>query len=165
MTGRHGRYHRLVFLFLVALFIVIPLIEIAVIIQVGQWLGVVNTIGLLLLISVVGAWLVKRQGLGVWRRIRDQQQAGQVPAAAVFDGALILVAGVLLLFPGFVTDAFGLLLLLPPVRAGVRALLRRRFTRRVQVVRSVRTATWSRSERPWASSPPPEPPRSIPPRQ
>jgi UPF0716 protein FxsA len=154
-----------VFLFLVALFIVVPLIEIAVIIQVGQWLGVVNTIGLLLLVSVVGAWLVKRQGLGVLRRIRDQQQAGQVPAAAVFDGALILVAGALLLFPGFVTDAMGLLLLLPPVRTGVRALLRRRFTRRVQVVRSVRTATW-RTDRPsYPSSSPPEPPRSIPPGQ
>ena len=154
------------FLFLVALFIVIPLIEIAVIIQVGQWLGVVNTIGLLLLVSVVGAWLVKRQGLGVLRRIRDQQQAGQVPAAAVFDGALILVAGVLLVFPGFVTDAMGLLLLLPPVRAGVRAFLRRRFTRRVQVVRSVRTATWSQADRPpYPSSRPSEPPGSIPPGQ
>jgi UPF0716 protein FxsA len=157
-------------MFLVALFIVIPLVEIAVIIQVGDWLGIVNTIGLLILVSVVGAWLVKQQGLGVLRRIRDQQQAGQVPAAAVFDAALILVAGALLLFPGFVTDAVGLLLLLPPVRAGVRAFLRRRFTRRVQVVRSVRTATWSQSNPPSSPSQdrppsPPEPPRSLPPRQ
>jgi UPF0716 protein FxsA len=150
-------------MFLVALFIVIPLVEIAVIIQVGDWLGIVNTIGLLILVSVVGAWLVKWQGLGMLRRIRQQQQAGQVPAAAVFDGALILVAGALLLFPGFVTDVFGLLLLLPPVRAGVRAFLRRRFVRRVQVVQSVRTATWSEPGRP--PYPPPEPPRSLPPRQ
>ena len=153
-------------LFLVALFIVIPLVEIAVIIQVGDWLGIVNTIGLLILVSVAGAWLVKRQGLGVLRRIGEQRQAGQVPAAAVFDGALILVAGALLLFPGFVTDVFGLLLLLPPVRAGVRAFLRRRYTRRVQVVRSVRMATWSQSGRPPDPPyPPPEPPRSLPPRQ
>lgn len=153
-------------LFLVALFIVIPLVEIAVIIQVGDWLGIVNTIGLLILVSVAGAWLVKRQGLGVLRRIGEQRQAGQVPAAAVFDGALILVAGALLLFPGFVTDVFGLLLLLPPVRAGVRAFLRRRYMRRVQVVRSVRTATWSQSGRPPDPLyPPPEPPRSLPPRQ
>lgn len=153
-------------LFLVALFIVIPLVEIAVIIQVGDWLGIVNTIGLLILVSVAGAWLVKRQGLGVLRRIGEQRQAGQVPAAAVFDGALILVAGALLLFPGFVTDVFGLLLLLPPVRAGVRAFLRRRYTRRLQVVRSVRTATWSQSGRPPDPPyPPPEPPRSLPPRQ
>lgn len=149
-------------LFLVALLIVIPLVEIAVIIQVGDWLGIVNTIGLLILVSVVGAYLVKRQGLGVLRRIGEQRQAGQVPAAAVFDGALILVAGMLLLFPGFVTDVLGLLLLLPPVRAGVRAFLRRRFARRVQVVRSVRTATWSGPQRPYQ---PPEPPRSLPPRQ
>jgi UPF0716 protein FxsA len=155
-----------VVLFLVALFIVVPLVEIAVIIQVGDWLGLVNTIGLLILVSVAGAWLVKRQGLGVLRRIGEQRQAGQVPAAAVFDGALILVAGALLLFPGFVTDVFGLLLLLPPVRAGVRAFLRRRYMRRVQVVRSVRTATWSQSGRPPEPPyPPPEPPRSLPPRQ
>jgi UPF0716 protein FxsA len=155
-----------VVLFLVALFIVIPLVEIAVIIQVGDWLGIVNTIGLLILVSVAGAWLVKRQGLGVLRRIGEQRQAGQVPAAAVFDGALILVAGALLLFPGFVTDVFGLLLLLPPVRAGVRAFLRRRYMRRVQVVQSVRTATWSQSGRPPDPPyPPPEPPRSLPPRQ
>jgi UPF0716 protein FxsA len=152
----------LVLLFLVALFIVVPLIEIAVIIQVGQWLGVLNTIGLLLLVSVVGAWLVKRQGLGALRRIRDQQQEGKVPAVAVFDGALILVAGVLLLFPGFVTDVFGLLLLVPPVRAAVRAFLRRRFRARVRVVRSARWQT----DRPWyPSSRPPEPPPSIPPGQ
>jgi UPF0716 protein FxsA len=152
--------------FLIALFIVIPLIEIAVIIQVGEALGVVNTIGLLLLVSVVGAWLVKRQGLGVLRRIREQQQAGQIPAAAMFDGALVLVAGALLLTPGFVTDAVGLLLLLPPVRAGVRAFLRRRVTKRVRIVRGVRPESWSRGDRPWyPNSPPPEPPRSVPPRQ
>jgi UPF0716 protein FxsA len=152
-----------VILFLIALFIVIPLIEIAVIIQVGEALGVVNTIGLLLLVSVVGAWLVKRQGLGVLRRIREQQQAGQIPAAAMFDGALVLVAGALLLTPGFVTDAVGLLLLLPPVRAGVRAFLRRRVMARVRVVRP---ESWSRGGRPWyPNSPPPEPPRSVPPRQ
>jgi UPF0716 protein FxsA len=152
-----------VVLFLIALFIVIPLIEIAVIIQVGEALGVVNTIGLLLLVSVVGAWLVKRQGLGVLRRIREQQQAGQIPAAAMFDGALVLVAGALLLTPGFVTDAVGLLLLLPPVRAGVRAFMRRRMMARVRVVRP---ESWSRGGRQWyPNSPPPEPPRSVPPRQ
>lgn len=149
--------------FLIALFIVIPLIEIAVIIQVGEALGVLNTIGLLLLISVVGAWLVKRQGLGVLRRIRQQQQAGQIPAAAMFDGALVLVAGALLLTPGFVTDAVGLLLLLPPVRTGVRAFLRRRFVARVRVVRP---EAWSRPDRSsYPHTPPSEPPRSVPPRQ
>src|SRR5207244_5105715 len=112
-----------------------PFSEIAVIIRVGPWLGVVDTIGLLLLISVLGAWVVKRQGTGVLRRIREQWLAGQVPAADVFDGALILVAGVLLLTPGFVTDAAGLVLLLAPVRKGIRRWLRRRFLVRVELLR------------------------------
>ena len=113
--------------FLVALFIAVPLIEIAVIIQVGSWLGVLNTLALLILISVLGAWLVKRQGVGLLRRVQGELAAGRVPATALVDGALLLVAGTLLLIPGFVTDFFGLLLLLPPVRAGIRSWLRRRW--------------------------------------
>jgi UPF0716 protein FxsA len=154
-----------VFAFFVALAIVIGLIEITVMIQVGQWLGVVNTIGLLLLVSVVGALLVKHQGVGVVRRIQQQRLAGQVPAAPVFDGALILLAGVLLVIPGFVTAAVGLLLLIPPVRAGVRRFVRWRFMRRVEVVR-VASQYRYRTDRPWyPSTPRPDPPRSIPPRQ
>jgi UPF0716 protein FxsA len=114
---------------LVALFIVVPLVEIAVIIQVGSWLGVVDTLVLLILISVLGAWLVKRQGVGLLRRIQFELANGRVPGSALVDAALLLVAGVLLLVPGFVTDAIGLLLLLPPVRAAVRSWLRRRWQR------------------------------------
>lgn len=150
--------------FLVAILIVVGLVEFTVIIQVAQWIGVGDTIGLLLVVSVVGAWLVKRQGLGVLRRIREQRLAGQVPAAHAFDAALILVAGGLLLVPGFVTDALGLLLLLPPVRAGVRCFLRWRFLARVQVVRS---ASWSRSGAPpeptESTRQPPPSPRPLPP--
>ena len=113
--------------FLVALFIAVPLIEIAVMIQVGSWLGVLNTLALLILISVLGAWLVKRQGVGLLRRVQGELAAGRVPATALVDGALLLVAGTMLLLPGFVTDFFGLLLLLPPVRAGIRSWLRRRW--------------------------------------
>jgi len=118
-------------LVLVLLFIAVPLIEIAVIIQVGSWIGVVETIVLLVSVSIFGAWLVKRQGIGVLRRIMSERDEGKVPGAALFDAALILVAGVLLLTPGFVTDVVGLLLLVPPVRAGIRAFLRRRWTKRV----------------------------------
>ena len=113
--------------FLVALFIAVPLIEIAVIIQVGSWLGVLNTLALLILISVLGAWVVKRLGVGLLRRVQGELAAGRVPATALVDGALLLVAGTMLLLPGFVTDFFGLLLLLPPVRAGIRSWLRRRW--------------------------------------
>ena len=151
--------------FLVALAIVVGVVEISVIIQVGQWIGFLNTVGLLLLVSLVGAWLVKRQGLGVMARIREQRSAGRIPTTEAFDGALILVAGVLLVIPGFVTDAFGLLLLFPPIRAVVRRFVSRRVLREVDMVR---TKQWTRGEpRPRQYVPPerpqPPPPTPLPP--
>lgn len=124
---------------LVVLFIAVPIAEIAVIIKVGSLIGFGETIALLLVISVCGAWLVKRQGLGVLRRVREQMSLGRVPGAELVDGALILVAGVLLLAPGFITDAAGLVLLVPPVRSGIRRVARRRLGRRV--TRRVRVVT------------------------
>jgi len=111
-------------------FILLPIIELAVIIQVGQAIGVFNTIGVLLLVSVVGAWLVKREGLGVWNRFQRQVQTGVVPTREIADGVLILFAGALLCTPGFVTDILGILLLLPPVRAAVRSAALYRAGRR-----------------------------------
>jgi UPF0716 protein FxsA len=151
--------------FLVALAIVVGVVEISVIIQVGQWIGFLNAVGLLLLVSLVGAWLVKRQGLGVMARIREQRSAGRIPTTEAFDGALILVAGVLLVIPGFVTDAFGLLLLFPPLRAVVRRFVSRRVLREVDMVR---TKQWTRGEpRPRQYVPPerpqPPPPTPLPP--
>ena len=109
-----------------------PLIEIAVFVQVVQWIGVVDTLALMLVISLCGAWLVKRQGVGTFARMRAELDAGRIPTGPMTDGGLLAVAGFLLLVPGFVTDFFGLLLLLPPVRAGVRAWLARRFTVRTR---------------------------------
>lgn len=146
--------------FFVALAIVVGIVEITVMIQVAQVIGVVNTIGLLLLVSLLGVWLVKRQGLGVMARIREQRLAGRLPAAEVFDGALILVAGVLLVIPGFVTDALGLLLLIPPIRALARGFVRRRVMREVEMVRSKQ---WTQGERPPPQYVPPEAPRRPPP--
>lgn len=113
--------------YLVLAFIVVPLLELALIIQVGQGLGVLPTIGLLLVVSIVGAWLVKFQGLGVLNRIRRQLAAGQVPTDELVNGVLILVAGALMLTPGFITDGVGLALLFAPVRAIVRRFLGQRF--------------------------------------
>ena len=113
----------------------VAVVELVVIIEVAQQLGVVNTIGLLILVSVVGGLIVKAQGLVVLRRLLGDLQAGRVPGATLADGALVVVAGVLLLVPGFVTDVPGLLLLVPPVRRGVRRRLRRRWSRRYLVVR------------------------------
>jgi len=120
---------------LVLLFLVLPIVELYVIIRVGQEIGALYTIGLLLLISVMGAWLAKREGLGVWRRINQQVGAGNVPGAELVDAFLILLAGALLLTPGFLTDVLAIVLLIPPSRAVVRRALRRRFTARVDVFR------------------------------
>src|SRR3954468_9891200 len=113
---------------LVALFIVIPLVELYAIIQVGQAIGVWWTIALLLIDSLVGAALMRSQGRSAWRRFQEAIQAGRIPHREVADGALVILGGALLLTPGFVTDIFGLFLLLPPTRAVVRGTLLRRVT-------------------------------------
>lgn len=119
---------------LIALFIGVPFAEIYVLLQVGQAIGAVNTLGLLILISVVGAWLAKREGLGVLRRMQRSVDSGRVPGTELVDGFLILLAGALMLTPGFLTDILAILLLLPPVRAVVRRELRRRLARRIRIV-------------------------------
>jgi UPF0716 protein FxsA len=126
---------------LILVFVVVPLVELAAFVQVAQWIGVVNTTLLLLLVSVLGIFVVRYQGVGVYRRVREQMRAGVVPAADLVNGLLVLIAGLLLIIPGFVTDAIGLLLLLPPVRAGVRSVLRRRYYVRAanRVVKVVNT--------------------------
>lgn len=116
---------------LVLVFLVVPLIELFVIIQVGQAIGALNTIGLLILVSIAGGWLVKREGLGVIRRFRLQLERGAIPGKELADGVLIMFAGALLLTPGFFTDVVALLLLLPPVRAAVRATVLARLSGRV----------------------------------
>lgn len=118
---------------LILLFFAVPFVELAVVIAVGSRIGVFDTILVLVLVSVVGAFLAKRQGLGVLREIRRQLDRGQMPGSALTDGLLVLVAATLLLTPGFLTDAVALLLLLPFVRASLRGGVRRWFERRVQV--------------------------------
>jgi UPF0716 protein FxsA len=107
--------------------IVMPLIELYVIVQVGQAIGAWNTIALLVLIALVGVWLTKHEGFFVLQRMRQQLDAGRVPTDELIDGTLILVGGVLLILPGFISDAFGLVVLFPPTRALIRNVLKRRF--------------------------------------
>jgi UPF0716 protein FxsA len=118
------------------LLILVPVVELYVIVQVSHAIGVVNTLGLLVAVSIVGGWIVKRQGLSVWRRVNLSVSSGRVPGDELIDGFLVLLAGALIVVPGFVTDALGLLLLLPPVRALVRVWTRHRFGRRVEVIRA-----------------------------
>ena len=101
---------------LILLFIGLPLIELYVLIQVGSEIGALSTILLLILTAVVGIWIVRYQGFGVLMRVRDLLDRGEVPAIELLDGALILVAGLCLILPGFVTDSLGFLLLIPPLR-------------------------------------------------
>ena len=128
-------------LFAFLFFVVLPLVELAVFIQVVHWIGALNAVALLLVISIIGVFIVRHQGLGVYRRVREQIRAGTVPTVELVDGLLILVAGVLLILPGFVTSVVGLLLLLPPVRNIGHRILRRRFSVRVanRVVKVVNT--------------------------
>jgi UPF0716 protein FxsA len=115
-------------------FLVIPFAELAVIIKVGQWLGVADTIAVLILMSLAGAWLAKREGLAVLRRIQHQLEIQRVPGAELVDAGLILLAGALLLTPGFLTDVVGILLLLPPIRVVLRRGLRRYLAKRFVVI-------------------------------
>ncbi|MDQ6698383.1 MAG: FxsA family protein [Actinomycetota bacterium] len=109
------------------LFVVVPIVEIYFIIQVAHIIGGWETIGLLILESLLGAWLMKRQGIGALNRITQAIEQHRAPGKELVDGFLILLAGVLMITPGFVTDVLGFLLLLPPTRALVRRLLMRRF--------------------------------------
>ena len=116
---------------LVVLFITVPILELFVILQIGELIGVWWTIGLLIADSILGSMLIRSQGRVAWRRFKEALAAGRPPAREVLDGVLIIFGGALLLTPGFVTDVFGLTFLLPPTRAVLRRLLVRRFAGRM----------------------------------
>lgn len=117
---------------LVLLFIVVPIAELVVIVQVGQSLGILATIALLIAVSVVGAWMVKFQGIVLFARARAKLARGEMPDDELIAGMAVLFAGALMLTPGFITDALGLALLIPPIRAVLIGFVRRRFRGRVQ---------------------------------
>jgi UPF0716 protein FxsA len=108
---------------LFTVFILVPLLEIYVIIQVGQVIGPWWTILLLVVDSIFGTWLIRHEGGRAWRALRVALEDGRMPATELADGALILVGGTLMLAPGFVTDAFGILLILPFTRPLFRRVL------------------------------------------
>jgi UPF0716 protein FxsA len=112
-------------IFLLAALIGVPLVEIAVFVQVGGWIGLFPTLALVVLTAVLGTWQLRAQGLATLLRARDQVDRGALPARELFDGACLLVAGALLLTPGFVTDIAGFLLFLPPIRDKLREILAR----------------------------------------
>lgn len=111
--------------------LLVPVAEIVVAVQVAQAIGGWRTFGLLVLGSLVGAWLVRREGVRAWRALRGSVRSGGLPSRELLDGALILIGGALILFPGFLTDIVGFLLVLPFTRPLVRAVLGRALARRV----------------------------------
>lgn len=123
-TGTVGKGMNLMLFRLFLLFSIVPIIEIWLLIKVGKVIGALPTICLLLLISMVGAWLAKSQGLRTVAAIRDELAAGRLPAARLLDGAMILAGGILLLTPGFFTDFIGLFFLFPASRTLLKGWLR-----------------------------------------
>lgn len=115
------------------LFVVVPLLELALLVQVGSWIGVLPTVGIVAVTGLVGAWLARTQGLRVLTGLQMEMAAGRVPAQPFLDGTAILVGGLLLLTPGILSDVLGFALLLPPTR---RPLQRWAMDRMLRGIRS-----------------------------
>jgi UPF0716 protein FxsA len=139
-------------LLLLLLFVVVPAVEIYVLIQVGQAIGALPTVALLIADAVLGTWLFKREGRKAWTALREAIEARRVPGKEVADGALVVLGGAFLITPGFVTDVIGVLCLLPPTRALLRRLLTTVVTSRLigsaDLPRATRTRRPERTEHP-----------------
>lgn len=122
-TANSGR----MFVRLLALFVCMPLIELALLLRIGARLGLGPTLALVIVTGLIGATLAQQQGFKVWSKIRAELQAGRMPAAELVDGLLILIGGVVLITPGLLTDLCGFALMVPAVRRYLRAKLDRRF--------------------------------------
>jgi UPF0716 protein FxsA len=120
------------FLWLFLGFTLVPAFEIYVFIKVAGAVGTLQTIAMIIVTGVLGAYLARREGFAVLRRLQSQIQAGHLPADELIDGAMILVGGALLLTPGFLTDVLGLALVIPPLRAVLKDLLRKYLRHKFQ---------------------------------
>lgn len=132
-------------MWLLAALVAVPIIEIALFIQVGGAIGLWPTLGFVVATAFVGAALLRNQGAGAMARLQRALAEGHDPALPLVHGALILVAGVLLLTPGFFTDAVGLALLVPPLRAALISTVGRHLVRNIVVMGSA-SAGWPRGE-------------------
>lgn len=132
--GAAGRRRPRLLVWLAVAFLMLPLLEIFVIIQVGQEIGGWLTIGSLVALSAIGALIVRREGTNAWRALREAAHVGRLPSRELADAALVLVGGTLLLAPGFITDIVGFLCVLPVTRPMVRRLLLRLLKSRVTTV-------------------------------
>ena len=117
---------------LIILFIFVPIIELTLLIEVGQYIGTFYTIMLVIVTGVVGAFLAKMEGLRVWHQLQNDLKSLKMPTNRIIDGVLILIGGAFLLTPGLITDILGFLLIIPFTRFPVREYLKRRFSRKVK---------------------------------
>ncbi len=136
---------------LLILFIAIPIAELWLIIEIGGAIGVLPTLALLVVDSLVGAALARSQSRTAWERFNRALAEGRVPGKEAFDGAMIILGGALLLTPGFLTDVLGLALLIPPTRAVIRGVLSRQVARRGAV--AFRVANFGSARRPGSGRP------------
>ncbi|MFZ0368748.1 MAG: FxsA family protein [Halobacillus sp.] len=113
------------FRWLLLFILIVPALEIGLLIWAGNWIGPWWVILLIILTGVIGAWLAKQQGLETIRNFQNSMSGGQMPQETLLDGACILVGGAVLLTPGFITDAIGFLLLIPPTRAPIKRLIKK----------------------------------------
>jgi UPF0716 protein FxsA len=150
---------------LVLLFVLVPIAEIYVIIQVGQEIGALWTVAILIVDSLIGARLLSWQGRRAWAAFQTALAQGRIPHREVLDGALIILGGAFLLTPGFITDAVGILLLAPPTRAAFRRLLTRMMLRPSRLGWARVVTGTARDPRPQPAARPvsPPPPPALPP--
>ncbi|MFQ5629474.1 MAG: FxsA family protein [bacterium] len=113
---------------LILLFIGLPLLELAILVKLGEMLGFWPTIGLVVVTGFLGAYLARLQGFWIFGRIQSELAAGRMPASELVDGLLILIGGIVLLTPGLLTDLFGFTLLVPWARTQIKAWLMAKFT-------------------------------------
>jgi len=127
-----GTVPRMIFPAMLVLFVVVPLVELALLIRVGEWLGMMPTLALVIATGVMGATLARMEGARVLTNMQKDLAEGRMPAPYILDGLMILVAGVLLITPGLITDAVGFALLVPTVRNVVKQWLRRILEKRLR---------------------------------
>jgi UPF0716 protein FxsA len=116
---------------LLLLFVLVPVLELFLLIEIGQWIGTGPTIALIILTGVLGAFLARRQGLQVLARLRSEIQSGQPPTDSIFEGVLVLVAGAFLMTPGVLTDIVGFSCLIPATRRLIKRAIWARLKRAI----------------------------------
>lgn len=120
------------------IFIVVPLVELALLLKVGQWIGVFNTIGLVVLTAAFGAYLTRSQGFQILRKMQVELSQGVMPQEAIVDGVMVLCGGLMLLTPGILTDILGFCLVIPPTRRLLKYALKKVFEKHIEKIRITR---------------------------